>query len=345
MDAIERERRIQTVCLLVLAALAVTVGLWWFRSVLVPFVLAVFFAFGLTPLIDLQVRRWHLPHVLAVVSTLVLGVVVLGGIGLLVSISVGQLTANADLYAVRATELADQVASWFSTTFHLTAIKPSEGGLLGLTSERLGAFLLDVATAVTGILQDGALMLIFLCFLLFGSRTRTGPAGGLLGEIEPTVRNYITVKIVLSAATGILTGLWLWLMGVELAIMLGLLAFLLNFIPAIGSIIAVLLPLPIVLLDPQAGWMKFTGVLLPLWAMQFTIGNIIEPRMTGKSCQLHAIAVMLALMFWGMLWGIVGMLLATPLTALIRMLLGKSDLTRPVADLLAGDLRAVLSDN
>jgi len=341
MNLTEREQRIQTVCLLVLAGLGAAAGLWWFRPVLVPFVLSVFFAIGLTPVVDFQVRRWKLPHVLAVATTLLLALVVLGGIGLLVSTTVRQMAANADRYAERLGELAERVSAWLTAA---GAPAPSVGGgLFGLSAERLGDLLLRIANAVMGILSDGVMVFIFLCFLLFGARTRTGPAAGLWGEIEPAIRNYIVVKIALSAATGILTGLLLWMLGVDLAMVFGLLAFLLNFIPSIGSIAGVLLPLPVVLLDPEATWVTVVAVLALPGGVQFVIGNILEPRMTGKSCRLHAITVLLALIFWGMLWGVVGMVLATPMTAVIRVLLSKSDVTRPMARLLAGDVGAVVS--
>jgi AI-2 transport protein TqsA len=113
---------------------------------------------------------------------------------------------------------------------------------------------------------------------------------------------------------------------------------LLNFIPNLGSIIATLLPLPVVLMNPEVS--STTAVLafvLPA-LIQFTIGNVIEPNVMGSSLELHPVTILLALVLWGTIWGIVGMLLATPITAAMKILFERLELTAPVANLLAGRL-------
>ena len=138
--------------------------------------------------------------------------------------------------------------------------------------------------------------------------------------------------------TGFLVGLILYLLGVDLALVFGFLAFLLNFIPSIGSIIATLLPLPIILVSPDASWtIAVLAIALP-GTVQLVIGNIITPKVLGDSLDLHPIVILMALIFWGVLWGIVGMLLATPMTAVLKILLERYELTRPVARVMAGRL-------
>ena len=195
--------------------------------------------------------------------------------------------------------------------------------------------LVSTGGALTNVVSNGVRVLIFLCFLLFG---RGGSGEGFSGwaEIESNVRRYIVVKSILSLTTGLLTGAILLTLGIDLAILFGLLAFLLNFIPSIGSIIAVVLPLPVVLVSPDMS--PTTAVLafaLP-GAVQFGLGNVLEPRLMGQRFDLHPIAVILSLIFWGMLWGTIGMFLATPITAVTRILLQKHAATRPMAELLSG---------
>ncbi len=332
------DRRVQTICLLILTALAVAGALRFLQPVLVPFVLALFISIGLTPLVDFQVRRLRLPHVLAVVTTLMVGFAVLFALGLLVSISVGQLADSADDYQ-RSTQtlLRDAVEALPLARMGIESDQALRE-LWNVPAETVGSLLLRTGNAVLGLISDGVLVLIFMCFLLFGGTTRSGPVGGVWGEIESGTRRYILVKLLLSAVTGTLIGGTLGVLGVQLALVFGLLAFLLNFIPSIGSFVAVLLPLPVVLLDPNT---STTTVILALaipGVIQFTVGNVIEPRMMGQSFDLHPITVMLALIFWGVLWGVVGMFLATPITAVMKSLLQKSELTAPVAHLMAGRL-------
>ena len=134
-------------------------------------------------------------------------------------------------------------------------------------------------------------------------------------------------------------GLILWFLGIELAMVFGLLAFILNFIPNVGSIIATLLPLPMVLVHPEFSWFMFLAALFVPGTIQMVIGNVLEPKMLGESLELHPITVLLSLIFWGILWGIPGMLLAAPITAVLKILLEHLELTKPLARLLEGDFQ------
>ena len=134
-----------------------------------------------------------------------------------------------------------------------------------------------------------------------------------------------------------LSGLILWAIGLEPALVFGVLAFLLNFIPSVGSIVATLLPLPLALLQFESSLAITACVVLP-GIVQFSIGNVVEPRVMGEGLDLHPVTVLLALIFWGLVWGMTGMLLATPITAVLRIILDRISATRPVAELLAGRL-------
>ena len=148
-------------------------------------------------------------------------------------------------------------------------------------------------------------------------------------DIDQRIKRYLLIKVGLSAVTGILVGGCLAVLGVELALVFGVLAFVLNFIPSVGSIIATLLPLPLVLVNPEHGTLTIALAMALPGLVQLVVGNIIEPKMMGDSLELHPITILLALIFWGMLWGIPGMLLAAPMTAVLRILLSALEITRP----------------
>ena len=97
-----------------------------------------------------------------------------------------------------------------------------------------------------------------------------------------------------------------------------------------------LLPLPVILVDPEIGTATAVAAIAVPGLMQFAIGNLIEPRVMGASLDLHPVTVLLALIFWGTLWGIVGALLATPITAVLNLVLQRIEVTRPIASLLSG---------
>jgi predicted PurR-regulated permease PerM len=135
--------------------------------------------------------------------------------------------------------------------------------------------------------------------------------------------------------TGILVTIILSLAGVDFALLWGVLTFVLNFIPTIGSIIATLPPIAITLF--QSGSLGKTFLIgLLLLGIHFTVGNIIEPKLMGRGLNLSALVVLFSLIFWGWLWGIPGMLLAVPLTGAIRIGMEQIEATKTVAVLISG---------
>ena len=194
----------------------------------------------------------------------------------------------------------------------------------------------NAAGTAVDITTNGALVLIFLVYLVSGSST-VGPRVGIYAEIHEKVQKYIVTKFMISATTGILVGVILWVFDLDLALVFGVMAFLLNFIPSIGSVISTLLPLPIAIIQFDSVWAITAIVALP-GVVQMVIGNGIEPLVMGESLDLHPITVILSLIFWGLLWGFVGMFLATPIMAVLRIVLARFDETRPFAELLAGHL-------
>ena len=172
-------------------------------------------------------------------------------------------------------------------------------------------------------------------FLLLGKKSQN--TSKEWNEIIGNVKKYIFTKFITSAATGILTGIIYWLLGLELALIFGTLTFLLNFIPTFGSIIAVILPLPVAFLQYGDSTMIALVLLLPS-VVHLIIGNVIEPKLFGQAFGLHPVTIILALIFWGMLWGITGMLLAAPLTAIIRISFDQFEITKPISKILSGNI-------
>lgn len=334
------ERRIQVVSLAILAAVALAGALYWLRPVMIPFVLALLCTHGLTPLVDALVRRMRVPRWAAILLALLFVAVGFTALGLLVNDSMRQLGDNRGAYQARLDALMADGALWLRAQG--VNVDPS-----GLTDLLGGAGAGDVLGKLTGalvaILSNTFLVLVFSIYLLTGHEGDPAPRSaappvGLRATIETRVRKYLVLKLLLSLATGAAVGLTLLLLGVDLALLFGVLAVVLNFVPTLGSIIATLLPLPVVLVDPSAGGWTIALVLLIPATLQIIVGNVLEPKLMGDLLELHPITVLLALIFWGMLWGLPGMLLAAPLTAIIKLLLEPMALTAPLARLMAGGL-------
>jgi AI-2 transport protein TqsA len=199
----------------------------------------------------------------------------------------------------------------------------------------------NVTGTVADVVKQSGVVLIFLFFLLLSSVKRDQPIGGAWGEVESQIRAYLFTMTALSAACGISVWLVLAAFGVQAAVLFGLLTFLLNFIPNIGSAIATVLPLPFIWMSPSLGLGGMILASVIPAAIQFVIGNFLQPNLMGNSMKLHPVVILMALIFWGMIWGIVGMFLAVPITSIIRIACDRHELTKPVADLMAGNLDAL----
>ncbi len=327
------QSRLVTGSLVILAATAIATALVFTRVVMVPFVLAIMFTYLLAPLVDALQDRLRFPRAVAVALAIVIGVGLLTLLGLLITVSTSGLLQSADIYRERLAILTERVqvavAGWGI---------PLDQQPLFDTLRRLpiGRLVQQAAGTVLGLVTNGVLVLIFLAYLL-GTRRPPALRQGIYRDMDRAIQRYLVTKVSTSALTGVLVGLILSLFGLDLALVFGILAFFLNFIPSLGSIVATLLPIPVAIIQYETAWPLVGVVLLPA-LVQVTVGNGLEPILMGRRLDLHPVTILLALLFWGLIWGVVGMLLAAPMTAVLRIVLSQFETTRPVADLLAGRL-------
>lgn len=329
----EKSQRVQTFCLLFISAAIASYLAFWLRPVLLPFVVAVFIVSGLSPILDLLQRSLNTDRLMASVIAFLAGCLLVVVIVGLLWASVADLASHSDAYQKQVVKLID----WVETTL------PFASSNEGASAEQVEQFLvrtlknsvLKLSQTFLELISVSLVVLIYVFFLLLGTPTES-KRPEVLKEIDAQIRSYLSLKTLISLVTGGAFGLVLWLFGVPMAIAFGMMAFMLNFIPNIGPVIASLLPFPLILLHPDASFLWIAMVITLCVAIQFLSGNVIEPRMMGQQADLHPIVVLLALMFWGMMWGMVGMFLATPITAAIRLALAQFEQTNGAAEIMAG---------
>lgn len=327
----EEQSWLVTASLMILAAVALAAALAYTRAVMVPFVLAVFIFFLVTPFTDLLILKLRFPRWLAVLVSLLVVAGMLALLGLLITTSARGLGDSADIYREKILGLAERL---FAILDRYDLDLGQTNVLATLQQLPLGTILRTTAGTVVGLVTNGFLVLFFVIFLLLG-RKPGRKYTRLYDEIDRRVKRFIVTKFFVSATTGILVGGILSIMGLELALVFGVLAFLLNFIPNVGSVVSTLLPIPVALVQYDTITPVLLVVLLP-GAVQVTIGNLIEPKIMGDGLDLSPVTILLSLVFWGLLWGIVGMLLAAPITAVLRIVLEQFETTKPVGEILAG---------
>eukprot|EP01043_Picozoa_sp_COSAG02_P007815 COSAG02_NODE_240_length_27672_cov_67.291445_22_plen_239_part_00 len=150
-------------------------------------------------------------------------------------------------------------------------------------------------------------------------------SGQTMSEIEKQVTGYISLKTALSVLTGAVVAVILVLLRVKLAVMFGILSFVLNYIPNIGSMIAMFLPMPIVIVDKNLEQWQKIGAFVGPGAVQAYVGNALEPMVFGKSLNMTPMSILAALVIWGSVWGIIGAILSVPMLTIQKILLTKAN--------------------
>lgn len=330
MSHIEMQK-VNNVCLVILTSIALTGALIYTKPVLVPFVLALFIYTAATPLVHWFKKRFSVPRGVAVLFTFV---IIFGTFSLcmfLIGSSLSVFFKGAAVYSEKLLVIVDQIVAYFISQgieINSDSIRAAVQNLPALS------FAKQVTGGLLSFISNSTLISIFLIFLFLGGSKPSGKSL-FISEIQTKISRYVVVKLLTSAITGIFVGILLKSFGVELAFMFAMLTLLLNFIPSIGSIIATLLPLPVLLLQFGSSWQVGLIVAL-LGVVQFGIGNVIEPKVMGESMDLHPVTVLAFLIFWGLIWGLPGMFLAVPITAILKIVLARIPITKNGAEILAG---------
>lgn len=202
----------------------------------------------------------------------------------------------------------------------------------------------DMLQQLGGIIANGFLIYLTMVFILLeasilpnkikASLKNNPETFDNLATIADDVKRYLAIKTLISLATGVLAMVWLVIFDVKYPIVWGLVAFLLNFVPSIGSFIAAIPPVALAVVQPGLGIATAIWVAAGYLLINILIGNIIEPRLMGQRFGLSTLVVFLSLIFWGWVLGPVGMLLSVPLTMTVKIILQSHPDTQNVAILL-----------
>ena len=329
------------VLMLAAAFVIVVAGMKASEAIVVPFIMSVFIAVICGPPLFWMQRR-GVPTGVALL--VVVAFVVLGGLlmGVLVGSSADEFSSNLPLYQERLRDQTAAVVAWlngFGISVPAQTMRDyfDPGKAMKLAGQ--------VLTSFTGILTNAFLILLTVVFILLEASSFPRKLGSVLDDPETslkgfqrfteTVKRYMAIKTGISLATGALVTIWLFVMGVDYPLLWGLLAFLLNYVPNIGSIIAAV---PAVLLAlVQLGFGSAAVIMAGLMVINIVMGSVIEPRFMGRGLGLSTLVVFMSLVFWGWVLGPMGMLLSVPLTMTVKIAFDSGDDTRWIATLLGSE--------
>ena len=312
------------------------------RDLLIPFAIAVIVWYLINALARGFRKHARAPGWLALTLSIVAILIAIGLIVEMISGNIAAVRQAAPGYQANIEKLLNHAMELGGLT---------EMPTIGQVAEQfdLRKVVGGVAGAAANVAGNAGLILIYVIFLLAEQRTfgrkisalfpdpgREREVREILVDIRQRTQAYVAVKTALSLATGIVSYIVLVAVGVDLAAFWAFLIFLLNYIPTIGSLLGVVFPALLTIV--QFGTLgPFLIVAVGLGATQFVFGNVLEPRMMGRSLNLSSLVVIISLAVWGSIWGVTGMFLCVPITVIMMIVLAEFPQTRPVAILLSAD--------
>jgi AI-2 transport protein TqsA len=324
------------------AVIVIVIGLQMAKDLLVPFLIAAFLALiSVRPMLWMQKHR--VPAILAALIIVLILVLILAVFGTIVGASIAEFTAALPTYQARLDVMVERVIGFAARTMRTETAFESLGDMvdpgwaMGLVATLLNS-LKDVLTNVF-------LIIFTMIFILLEASTVETKVAAAFGRSTQSLQrprvflanlgSYLGIKTVVSLATGLAAGLLTWAIGLDFPLLWAMLAFLLNYVPNIGSIIAAVpaVLMALVQLGPGEATATATGFVV----INVVFGNIIEPRLMGYGVGLSALVVFIGLVFWGWVFGPVGMLLSVPLTMTLKLALESDKRTRWIAILIGSE--------
>lgn len=319
----------------------VVAGMRAAATILIPFLLAIFVATISAPALY-WMRKKRVPSGVAILVILLGVVLVVSFFGTMLGTSLAGFTRATPQFQLRLTELTGQFTVWLDARgIEFPEEQLNEVLNPGRALSLVGSLLLGLRGALT----NSFMILLTVVFILMEASGFPAKLRAAFGDervsmdrlktITESINRYLGIKTAFSAMTGFVVWTWLHILGVEYAVLCGLIAFLLNYIPNIGSIIASIPAVLLALVQLGVGSALLTG--MGYLAVNLLFGSFLEPRFMGKGLGLSTLVVFLSLVFWGWVLGPVGMLLSAPLTMIVKIALEANEDTRWIAVLMGGE--------
>jgi len=331
-----------TISLLIIVIFLCGVVLRLAKPVLFPFFIAIFISYILFPILDF-LKKNKIPNALSIIFILIVAFFICYLLGALFYSSGKGFAAELPKYGQKVSPILSSIQEKFK-------LIGTEWQLIDwveqVNLDKIASFILSSLGPFFAFIKNLFLIFIFLVFILAEreiiekkitksfSGSQSKRIVDVIQKINNQIQRYLAIKTVISFITGVFVTIVLLLFGVDFAVVFGFFTFLLNYIPNIGSIIATAFPVTIAVFQFETLWPAL-WILIIIIAIQMIMGNFIEPRVIGKGLDLSPLVVLLSLFFWGWLWGLPGMILAVPITAIIKIVCANFPSLRPLAVLMS----------
>jgi len=316
--------------------------------IFIPLMFAIFIALLFTPMMRWMKKR-NVPQALALGCVVLILVFTSFTAFKLVQLSGRQIEEGRSELFAKLDKKVEKVITPFSETLGLRQVAGQSTIKELLKSDRIEQFVLNNFTLTFTFIQSTVvnilMTLFFLILLLAGSLNfkdilqSTFFKGGTQSvktfmKVEKSISDFLKVKFFVSLLTGIAFGVIAWSLGISFPLFWGILAFVINFVQMVGSVVSTILAVIFAFIELESPGLVFLAALL-FTSAQVVFGTILEPILMGKSFSINIIVVLVMLMFWGFLWGVPGLILSIPLTVLLKTILQEFPKGRKFARLMS----------
>jgi AI-2 transport protein TqsA len=341
-------RRIVEASIIFIALVFLVIVLKNLASFIRPFFFAIIVMFALMPLIKWSQRK-RIPFSVTMLGVVLLIISIISLLGILITLALGEGDELTDEITDEITSsdkdvsFADQYMQIeifgkyvdLSETFKTSEINEFIGNLVSYFIKGVGSLFSEIFMVIlfTIFLIPARRSLIATVHNSINIKQRVKFNKALL-QIEDSIKNYLYTKTLISLGTTVCCGIVLLLFGSKYIIILSLIIFILNYIPAIGSFVSTGIAIIIYALVAGIGW-QVIAVAILLTAVQQLFGSYLEPKFAGTKLKLNPIILLLSLFLWSWVWGIIGMLIAVPLTSIIKIILANTESTKKIAEFMS----------
>jgi AI-2 transport protein TqsA len=315
--------------------------LTYFSSVLQPIVIAVMVWYSVYELKlllgKISIKGKYLPSWLRTTLAFVIIILICTGVFQIITLNLELIIKKLPEYVENFKQMAINLNSFDG----FTEIRDKVVGAIG--NFDMQGILTGLLNSLTNIAGNIFAIIIYVAFMLVEEKyfnkklqilvpdkQRQESISRIINQVTQSVRKYISVKTQMSLLTGLLSYVILVIFQVDFPVLWAFLIFLLNYIPYIGSFVATLLPAVFAMFQFQSAWILL-WVFIAIQAVQLVVGNVLEPKVMGRSLNLSPLGVMLALTFWGVIWGVLGMILSVPITSVMVITLSRFESTKFIA--------------
>ncbi len=313
------------------------------QEVTLPIAIALFIFCFANPVMD-RLTRLKVPNILAIAIVMLLILGIFLSMAYVIYVMVNMLLPKIDVYARRLVDIDTMISTYLVD--HLDNMPEDFSVLAFLNVDWVGMaknYLASISSKVISIASDSMIIFVTVLFLLLERTTflpkvtvafpkdKSQRLINSMGRINKQITKYLFLKTIISAVTGVLFYLAALSVGLDFALIWGVLAFVLNFIPTIGSIIVTVLTIFMSIVQFFPDPMKPLYIMTMTIGIEMVVGNIIDPRLQGVQLNISPFVILVALSVWGYIWGIVGMFLAVPLVSILQIVCAVVPSLRPIA--------------